>query len=110
MPSPVRAEHGREQPALLIGRFQHDGAGAVAEEDAGGAVGVVDEAGEGVDADHQHALVEPGLDELAAGDEGVDETGAGRAEIERAGVAAESPPGPGRPGRRGTDPACRWRR
>ncbi len=85
----VGAKDGREQTAWLVRGLDDEGAGAVAEEDAGGAIGVVDKAGEGVGADDEDAIVDTGLDELATGGEGVDETRTGSAEIEGAGIAAE---------------------
>src|SRR5690606_18995012 len=53
---PVGPEHGRKQAAWFFGRLDHHRAGAVAEEDAGAAIRVVDIAGEGIDADDEHAL------------------------------------------------------
>ena len=42
-------------------RAEHDGAGAVAEEDAGGAVGPVEDAREGLGADDERASAWPAL-------------------------------------------------
>ena len=89
VPGAVRAEDGREEAARLVGRLQDDRAGAVAEEDAGRAVGVVDEAGQGVDADDHDPVVQAGLHELRADGQGVDEPGAGGPEIEGPGGAAQ---------------------
>ena len=47
--------------ARLLLRFQHDGAGAVAEQHAGGAVVPVEDARERLRADHQRALEGAGL-------------------------------------------------
>ena len=85
----VRAEHGRKQPARLIARFDNHRPGSVAEEDAGRAIRVVDEASKGIGADDEHALVESVLDELVAGRQRVDKSRTSRAEIEGAGITAE---------------------
>ena len=68
--------------------LEEDRAGAVAEDDAGGAVGVVDDAGHDVRADDENVLLHAGLDELGADLEGVREAGAGGGEIEAPGVGS----------------------
>src|SRR5690606_6123165 len=85
----VRAEHRRKETARLLGRLDDDRARAIAEEDASSAVGVINEPRQGIGADDEDAVVGPGLDELRADGERVDEPGARRAQIERAGVAAQ---------------------
>ena len=52
-------------------------AGAVAEKDAGGTVGVVEDRGHGVGADDENLGVRAGFDELHACLQCVDEAGAG---------------------------------
>ena len=68
------------------GGFEEDCAGAVAEEHAGGAVGVVDDGGHGVRADDEDFFLGAGLDELRAHLEGVDESGTGGGEVEAPGA------------------------
>ena len=55
---------------------------------AGRAIGVIDKAGQGVDADDHDPVVQAGLHELRANGQRVDEPGAGGAEIEGAGSTA----------------------
>ena len=50
----------------VLGGFEQHGAGAVAEQHAGGAVGVVDDAAHGIGADHQHLLVRAGGHQVGA--------------------------------------------
>ncbi len=63
-------------------RHQHGRARAIAEKDAGVAIGVIDDAREGLSADHQDFFECAVLNELAGGGEGIDEAGAGRVDIE----------------------------
>ena len=66
-----------EQAALRIfAALEHDRAGAVAEEDAGVAVLVVDDAAEGLGADHQDVFVLPSANEVRAGDQRVNKPAA----------------------------------
>ena len=81
----------------LAGRFDQHGAGAVAEQDAGGAVGVIDDAAHGVGADHQHLSVRAGGHQVGAGGGAVDEAGAGRDQVESPGAPrADAGSAPGR--------------
>ena len=73
--------------SALGGGFDQHGAGAIAEQDAGGAVGVVDDAAHGVGADHQHLLMRAGGHQVGAGGEAVDEAGAGGDQVEAPGAA-----------------------
>ena len=73
------------QFALRSG-LDEDCAGAVAEEDAGGAVGVVDDGRHGVGADDEDFFVLARLDELATHLQGVDEAGAGGGDVESPGA------------------------
>ena len=74
--------------------FEQDGAGAVPEEDAGGAVGPVDDARHALDADHKgaaHGVARPpgcvgGGHHALGGDQPVDAAGAGGVEVEGHGV------------------------
>ena len=82
-PDHVRARRlGREleaeRAAGLVRRRQHDRARAVAEEDAGVAVGVVEEPGQRLRPDHEHVLGHPARDVGVGGGVGVDEARAGR--------------------------------
>ncbi len=61
---------------LLTGLHQH-GAGAIAEQDTGGTVGVVDDPGHGVGADHQHLLVRAGSHQMGRGRQSVEKSGTG---------------------------------
>ena len=85
----VRMQLDRQHPRLLGGR-QHDGAGAVAEQHAGGAVVEVEDAGEDFGADHQHVLRMAGLDEGVARRQCVDEAAAHGAQVERGAVVAHA--------------------
>jgi hypothetical protein len=59
----------RRWPGCLgFARRQHHGAGAVAEQHAGGAVVEIENAREHFGADHQHVLVHAGADEASAVD------------------------------------------
>ncbi len=66
--------------------LDENSAGAVAEEDAGGAVGVVDDGAHDVGADDEDFFVRAGFDELGADLEGVGEAGAGGGEVEAPGA------------------------
>jgi hypothetical protein len=66
----------------LIGRLEHDGARTVAEQHAGAAVVPVEDAREGLCADHQRTLVGAGANELVGDAEGVDEAAADRLQVE----------------------------
>src|SRR6185437_9137156 len=71
--------------AFFAGLDEH-GSAAVAEEDAGGAVGVVGHAGVGVGAADQDHLVRTAFDHLDAGLEREDEAGAAARNVESPGV------------------------
>ena len=58
-------------------------AGAVSEQHAGAAVGPVEDAREGLRADHQRALVGAALQEIVGGRQRKDEAGADRLQVER---------------------------
>ena len=78
---------GPSGPLLVLpGGFQQHGARAVAEQHAGGAVRVVDNAAHGVGADHQNFLVGARRHQVRAGDQAVDETGAGGDQVETPGA------------------------
>ena len=77
--------------AGLLLRLQHDRAGAVAEQHAGGAVGPVEDAREGLGADHQRALVGAGAQQAVGGGEPVDEARADRLQIEGRAVGDAEP-------------------
>ena len=68
--------------ARLLLRLQHDGAGAVAEQHAGGAVVPVENAREGFGADHQRALERAGAQEIVGGRQRKDEARAHRLQVE----------------------------
>ena len=85
----------RSQPRIRPGPvalLEHDGAGAVAEEDRGGAVLPVDDARHRLGADEQHAL-HAGAEEPVGGDEAVDEAGARRVEVDGSAGARRAPAG-----------------
>ena len=63
-------------------RLEHDRPRPVAEQHAGRAVGPVEQAREGLGADHQRALVRAGDEELVGRRDGEDEAGADRLQIE----------------------------
>src|SRR6185437_883951 len=71
--------------AFLTG-LEQDCARAVAEEDAGGAVGVVDDGAHDVGADDENLFVRAGFDELGADLQGVGEAGAGGGEVKAPGA------------------------
>ena len=76
--------------ARLLLRFQHDGAGAVAEQHAGAAVVPVENPRKGLGADHQRALEGAGAQEIVGGRQREDEARADRLQVEgRAMVDAE---------------------
>ncbi len=72
--------------AARLGRRHHHRAGAVAEDDAGRAILVVDDARHHVRADHQHVLVRAARHELARRRQRIGERGTGRAQVETPGV------------------------
>ena len=88
----------------LFGRLDQHGARAIAEQHAGGAVGVVDDAGHGVGADHQDLLVRAGGHQVRARGSAVDKSRAGRDQIEAPGARARR--GRSAPGRRWTERTC----
>ena len=87
----VAPEIPREQTWSLVGRrAEHHGGGAVAEEDAGAAVGGVGDARQRLGTDHEHVLEVAGGEQRRADDELVDEPGAPGVEVERPAVQAET--------------------
>ena len=85
----MRGEHaavGNRAAPLL--RLQHHGAGAVAEEHAGGAVGPVEDAREGLRPDDQRAPALPGPQHRVGVADGEDEAGADRLQVEGRAVRA----------------------
>ncbi len=73
---------GEDAPPVVLGRAEDDRAGAVAEEDAGGAVLPVEQAGEQLDAHHEDAARLARRDELVRDRDAVDEPGARRRDVE----------------------------
>ena len=72
-----------DQPDLtLFGRFDQDRTGAIAENDAGRAVGIVDDRRHGVRTDDQNLGVDPGLDQLGSHLKRVKKTGASCGKVE----------------------------
>src|SRR5205807_5159449 len=67
---------------IVFGRLENYGARPVAEDHAGGTVGVIDDRGHHIRSDHQDSLVCASGDELRSCLHGVDESGAGSGEIE----------------------------
>ena len=91
--SPSRRSRGprRGAPGPSSGeRLEHDGGGAVAEEDARRPVVGVDDAGEGLGADDEHVVEPAGAEQRRADDEHVDEAGAAGAEVEGAAAQPEA--------------------
>ena len=87
----VGAEQVAEQAdVLLSGGLEEDGAGAVAEEDAGGAVGPIHDAGEFLGTDDEGATIGAGAHHVLGDLERVDEAGAGRGDVEAGDVAAQA--------------------
>ena len=79
-------KRGIDDAAPLVARgLEHDGARAVAEEDAGAAVGVVGDAGQRFGAEDEDVAVAAGGDEVGGGLECVDEAGAGGGKVEGGG-------------------------
>ena len=75
------------EPAAGLGRRrQDDRAGPVAEQDAGVPVGVVEEPGEQLGADHEDVAGHPAGDVGLGHGVGVDEAGAGRRDVHREGL------------------------
>ena len=87
----MRGEHAAvAELAVAAPRFQHHRAGAVAEQHAGGAVGPVENAREGLGADDQRALVRARAQELVGRRQRVDEAGADRLQVEGRAVVMPS--------------------
>ena len=85
-PRAVGEEVRRQDAAIVLARLvrhQQRRAGAVAEQHAGVAIGPVDHARQDLDADDQHALELPALDERVGDRHAVDEAGARRRDVER---------------------------
>src|SRR5262249_55512172 len=87
------AVHGgpEEAAAVVFGRLEEDGPGAVAEEDAGRAVGPVADLREDLAADDKDVLRHAALNELLGDGERVDEAGAAGREVEGAGAGGADP-------------------
>src|SRR3989344_5248404 len=73
----------RRNNAGLVRGAQHHGAGAVAEQHAGTAVGPVDDARQGFGANHERAACRAGANEFLGDRQGVDKTGAHRLHVAR---------------------------
>ncbi len=71
--------------AALVAGFDQHGARAVAKNDAGGSVLVIDDAGHGVGADHQHLFMGSALHQVGGGGQSINESGAGGYQIESPG-------------------------
>ena len=71
------------EDAGRLARTQHHGAGAVAEQHAGAAVVPVEDAREGLRADHQRGRSDTALDETVGDRHAVDEAGTHRLDVER---------------------------
>ena len=71
--------------AFVIG-FQEHAAGAVAEDDAGGSVAVVDDAAHFISADNDYLFVAAAFDIHGAAGEGIEEAGAGGGHVESPGI------------------------
>ncbi len=69
--------------ALPLAGAQHDCAGAVAEQHAGAAIVPVEDAREGLGADHQHRVRLAAAQEVVGGRQRIDEAGADGLDIER---------------------------
>ncbi len=83
----VRGQHtGIRHGAGLLLRVQHDGAGAVAEQHAGGAIVPVENAREGFRADHQRALEGSAAQEIIRGRNREHKARAHRLKVERRAV------------------------
>ena len=68
--------------ARLLLRLEHDRAGAVAEQHAGGAVVPVENAREGFGADHERALERASVQEIVGGRQPIHEARADRLQVE----------------------------
>src|SRR6266536_1027661 len=71
----------------MVAPPQHDGAGAVAEQDAGGPIRVVDDSRQRLGADHQGVLRRAGLHELSGRGHRVHEPGTASEPVDSAGPA-----------------------
>ena len=76
---------------LAFGGFQNDGAGAVAKQNAGGPVVPVENAGEGLRADDQHAPGKTGLDVAVSRRQGENEARTDRLDIKGRTVVHSQP-------------------
>src|SRR5690606_39756491 len=83
---PVHAQVAGEHTGGTFGRFQHDCAGAVPEEDACGAIGEIDQVMQLLGADNENRLVRAALDHVGADLEPVDEARASGVQVHRCGV------------------------
>ena len=72
----------------LFAGLEQDSTGAVAKDDAGGSVGVVDDGAHDVGANDEDLFVRSGFDELCSHLEGVGEARAGGGEVETPGVGS----------------------
>ena len=92
----VGAQMRGQNAAVVAGpgcslRFQHHRAGAIAEQHAGGAVVPVEDAREGLGADHQRALEAPGLQQSVGGRQRINKARADRLQVERGAVRDAKP-------------------
>ena len=71
---------------VFAGRLQQHSARAVAEQDAGGPVGIVDDPAHGIGADHQDFAVRARRDQGRARGQAVQKTGTGGAQVEAPGA------------------------
>src|SRR3990167_2480583 len=76
------SQHAAAVRLFFVHRFDDEGAGAVAEKDAGRAIAPVENARKCFRADHQCAFVLPARDEFLRGCDRVNETGADRLDVE----------------------------
>ena len=81
----------RRNDARFLGRLEHDGAGAVTEENRGAAIAPVDNATQRLGTDHERAFRIAEFDELVRNRERVDETAAGSFNRERRAIADAEP-------------------
>ena len=81
----------RRQDARRIGRFQHDRAGAVAEQHAGGAIVPVENPGKRLGADHQRAAMRAAADQRVGQRHRVDESTAHCLHVEGGGAMVAEP-------------------
>src|SRR5579864_6308073 len=80
----MRRQHAAiARSSRLVLRLQHDGAGAVAEQDTGAAVVPVEDARKRLPPDHERTLEGAAAQEIVCGCKRKDEAGADRLQVER---------------------------